>query len=55
MKKEDNIEETIRRNQSDVGQYDGIEDEIDFIIDNVGYIHTPEYLTKKILKYMEEK
>lgn len=33
----DNIEEAYRRNVSDLGQFDGIEDEVDYIIDNPGY------------------
>lgn len=31
------IEEVKRRDASDVGQYDGIEDEVDFVIENEGY------------------
>lgn len=33
----DNIEEAYRRNVADLGQFDGIEDEVDYIIDNPGY------------------
>lgn len=32
-----NIEEIKRRDASDVGQYDGIEDEVDYVIENEGY------------------
>lgn len=31
------IEEIKRRDASDVGQYDGIEDEVDYVIENEGY------------------
>lgn len=37
LQRGDNIEEAYRRNLSDVGQFDGISDEVDFIIDNIGY------------------
>lgn len=30
----DNIDETYRRNLSDVGQFDGVEREVDYVIDN---------------------
>lgn len=32
LRRGDNIEECYRRNLSDVGQFDGIEDEVDFVI-----------------------
>lgn len=41
LERGDEINEAIRRNQSDVGQYDGIEDEVDFIIENDNYIYSP--------------
>ena len=37
LQRGDNIEEAYRRNLSDVGVFDGIEDEVDFVIDNNGY------------------
>ena len=37
LQRGDGIEEAYRRNLSDVGQFDGIEDEADFTIDNSGY------------------
>ena len=37
LQRGDNIEEAYRRSLSDVGQFDGIEDEVDFVIDNYGY------------------
>lgn len=33
----DDIEEAYRRSLSDVGQFDGVEDEVDYIIDNTKY------------------
>lgn len=33
----DNIDEAYRRNLSDVGQFDAIEDEVDYVIDNTAY------------------
>ena len=37
LQRGDDIEESYRRNLSDVGQFDGIEDEVDFVINNNGY------------------
>lgn len=37
LQRGDNIDESYRRNLSDVGQFDGIVDEVDFIITNKGY------------------
>lgn len=37
LQRGDNIEEAYRRSLSDVGQFDGIEDEADLIIKNDGY------------------
>lgn len=48
LQRGDDIEEAIRRNQSDVGQYDGIEDEVDFVIENIGYEKSPEYIANLI-------
>lgn len=47
LQRGDNIEEAYRRSLSDVGQFDGIVDEVDYVIDNVGY-------TKSIKKMAEE-
>jgi len=38
----DDIEEAYRRSLSDVGQFDGVEDEVDYIIDNTKYQMTEE-------------
>lgn len=37
LQRGDSIEESYRRNVSDVGMFDGLEDEVDFVIDNEGY------------------
>lgn len=50
LQRGDEIEEAIRRNQSDVGQYDGIEDEVDFVIENDDYKYRPETLACKIVE-----
>lgn len=47
LQRGDNIEEAYRRNLSDVGQFDGIEDEVNFVIDNIGY-------EKSIMEMAEE-
>lgn len=38
LQRGDSIEEAYRRSLSDVGQFDGIEDEVDFVVDNEGYV-----------------
>ena len=37
LQRGDSIEESYRRNVSDVGMFDGLEDEVDFVIDNEEY------------------
>ena len=48
LQRGDEVDEAIRRNQSDVGQFDGIEDEVDFVIENNGYNYSAEYIAKMI-------
>lgn len=53
IKRGDNIDEAYRRNLSDVGQFDGVENEVDYIIDNTDYHLSPQKvltLFKDILK-----
>lgn len=50
LQRGDVIDEAVRRNQSDVGQYDGIEDEVDFVIENDNYMYSPQTLAYKIVK-----
>lgn len=42
LERGDDIEEAYRRSLSDVGQYDGIEDEVDYIYENDGYLDNAE-------------
>lgn len=53
LQRGDNIEEAYRRNLSDVGQFDGIEDEVDFIIENLNYSRTADVLTNQIIDLIE--
>lgn len=55
LERGDNIDEAIRRNQSDVGQYDGIEDEVDYTMENNAYEFTPEEMAYKIDKIIKMK
>ena len=48
LQRGDEIDEAIRRNQFDVGQYDGIEDEVDFVIDNKHYTKSPQEISRTI-------
>lgn len=41
LERGDDIEESYRRNLSDVGQFDGIKDEVDYVIPNEGYSWSP--------------
>lgn len=49
LQRGDSIEESYRRNLSDVGMFDGIEDEVDYIINNVGYNKSIAEMSKEIL------
>lgn len=46
--KEENIKRAIRRNLSDVGQFDGIEEEVDKVIYNFSYRKTPQEICNEI-------
>lgn len=48
LQRGDDIEEAYRRSLSDVGQFDGIEDEVDFVINNVGYGKSIEEMAKEV-------
>lgn len=50
LQRGDNIEEAYRRSLSDVGQFDGIEDEVNYVLDNEGYKHNIEEMTESVLK-----
>lgn len=48
LQRGDNIEEAYRRSLSDVGQFDGIEDEVDFVINNDGYKKSIANLAREV-------
>lgn len=52
LQRGDSIEESYRRNVSDVGQFDGIEDEVDFVIYNDGYKKSISEMAEQILFYI---
>lgn len=54
LQRGDEVDEAIRRNQSDVGQYDGIEDEVDCILENNNYENSPEIMAEKIIGYIKK-
>lgn len=51
LQRNDSIEEAYRRNLSDVGMFDGIEDEVDYVIDNPSYKKTIDEMTREILNH----
>ena len=44
----DDVEECTRRSLSDVGMFDGVEDEVDKVIFNEGYKKTPKDICNEI-------
>lgn len=55
LQRGDNIEEAYRRSLSDVGQFDGIEDEVDFMLYNDNYIKSPEDIALEIITKLNIK
>ena len=51
LQRGDNIEEAYRRNLSDAGQFDGIEDEADLIIKNNGYTKSIQQIAEQIKSF----
>ena len=49
LQRGDDIEESYRRNVSDVGMFDGIEDEVDFVIHNCAYRKSVSEMAEQIL------
>ena len=49
LQRGDNIEEAYRRSLSDVGQFDGISDEVDYIVNNKNYIKSIDEMTREVL------
>jgi guanylate kinase len=55
LSRQDNIEEAYRRSLSDVGQFDGIEDEVDYVLKNPNYAKTPEELITELTEMMRAR
>lgn len=51
----DDIDEAYRRNLSDVGQFDGLEDEVDYVIDNSLFRMNVEEVMQCVNKILEDK
>ena len=49
LQRGDSIEESYRRNLSDVGMFDGIWDEVDYVINNNGYNKSIAEMSKEVL------
>lgn len=49
LQRGDNIEEAYRRSLSDVGQFDGIGDEVELVVSNPGYKKSPEEIAEEII------
>ena len=49
LQRGDSIEESYRRNLSDVGMFDGIWDEVDHVINNAGYNKSIAEMSKEVL------
>ena len=54
LERGDNIEESYRRNLSDVGQFDSIEKEVDYVIDNSGYKKDVYELLREVERILDE-
>lgn len=53
LQRGDSIEEAYRRSLSDVGQFDGIKDEVDHVIDNYGYEKSIEDMAREIKQIID--
>ena len=51
LERGDSIEESYRRNLSDVGMFDGIEDEVDYVINNPSYKKSIDDMAREILNH----
>lgn len=54
LQRGDDIDEAYRRNLSDVGQFDGIENEVDYIIDNTGFHMNVDETLKCVNEILKE-
>lgn len=55
LERGDNIEEAYRRNLSDVGQFDGIEDEVNLVVHNPRYETSVKDIAEIIMKEMDNE
>ena len=46
----DDIEEAYRRSLSDVGQFDGVDREVDYVLNNPAYIYHPSKVAEMIME-----
>lgn len=53
LQRGDDVDESYRRNLSDHGQFDGVEDEVDYIIDNTAFHMNEEEVLKVMNKILE--
>lgn len=53
LKRGDDIEEAYRRSLSDVGQFDGVENEVDYTINNENYRLDAKNIAEKVLGIMD--
>lgn len=49
----DDIDEAYRRNLTDVGQFDGLEKEANYLFDNSQYRYTPYYIAEFVMDMIE--
>ena len=49
MRRGDDIDEVFRRSISDTGQFDGVSDEVDFVIENDGYKKSVSDMAREIM------
>lgn len=52
LQRGDSIEESYRRNLSDVGMFDGIEDEVNFVVYNNGYEKSVAEMAEEVFSYI---
>ena len=52
LERGDDIEEAYRRTLSDLGQFDGFEDEADYVIENDGFIKNQEQIFREVVDDM---
>lgn len=55
LQRGDDIEECYRRSLSDVGLFTGIEDEVDYVIDNIGYKYSVKDISAIIVLDLKKR